>query len=171
MISLTLTDLLLTFLSAKPRLEASARVKTGSQATAQDLIQDTWLKLEAVSDDTKIVNLQGFIAQIAKNTVLDHVRKERRRGEIDDELNEILGGSNDDVSPERHVIGRQSLEMVKAALADMPSRTREIFLLNRIDGVSHRQIAKRLQISDEAVYYHIRRAIERLARIREELEL
>jgi RNA polymerase sigma-70 factor (ECF subfamily) len=53
------------------------------------------------------------------------------------------------------------------ALDNLPEKTRRIFLMNRIEHISHRKIAEKLGISDEAVYYHIRRALERLAKVRD----
>ena len=47
-------------------------------------------------------------------------------------------------------------------------KTRRIFLMNRIERIPHRRIAEQLGITDEAVYYHIRRALERLAALRDE---
>ncbi len=75
----------------------------------------------------------------------------------------------DEVSPERMLIGREGLRAVEAALARMPQNTREIFLRNRIDGIPHRRIAEEGGISDEAVYYHIRRAFEALADVPDQL--
>jgi RNA polymerase sigma-70 factor (ECF subfamily) len=75
----------------------------------------------------------------------------------------------DEASPERLLIGRENLSAVRAALDALPERTRRIFLMNRIEQISHRRIAEMLGISDEAVYYHIRRALERLAVLRDEL--
>jgi RNA polymerase sigma-70 factor (ECF subfamily) len=72
------------------------------------------------------------------------------------------------VSPERTVIGRENLDAVRAALDELPEKTRRIFLMNRIDGIPHRRIAEQMGITDEAVYYHVRRALERLARLRDD---
>ncbi len=132
-------------------------------------MQDTWLKLESVKSRESIDNPRAFASRIANNTVSGHLRKERRRSEIDCELAEFLWDGTDEVSPERALIGREGLRAVEEALAGMPQKTREIFLRNRIDGVPHRRIAEELGISDEAVYYHIRRALEALADLRDEL--
>lgn len=134
-------------------------------------MQDAWLKIDSVKSSESIENPRAFVARIANNTVSGHLRKERRRSEIDGELAELLWEVTDEVSPERALICRESLRAVEVALARMPEKTRKIFLRNRIDGVPHRRIAEQLEISDEAVYYHIRRALEALADLRDELLL
>ncbi|GGF75111.1 DNA-directed RNA polymerase sigma-70 factor [Azorhizobium oxalatiphilum] len=164
---LNLGKLAAAFTQMRPRLEAAARARTGCRATAEDLIQDTWLKLEASSTDQPISNPGGFIAHIARYTVIDHLRKERRRSEIDAEVSGILWDGMDEVSPDRVLDGKARLCAVLNALREMPERTRTIFLMNRLDRVPHRRIAEQFGISDEAVYYHIRRALERLAQVRD----
>lgn len=157
------------FVKLRPRLEAGAQWRTGSRATAEDLIQDTWLKLEGSRFESSVENPAGFITQVAKSTIAGHLRKEGRRAEIDAEVSELLWDSVDVVSPERMLIGRESLKAVQAALDELPEKTRRIFLMNRIDRIPHRKIAEIYEMTDDAVYYHIRRALERLADIRNDL--
>lgn len=156
------------FLKARPRLETVAQARTGCRATAEDLLQDAWLRLEKVPSDVSIENPAGFIVHVTKRTIADHVRKERRRSEIDADVSDILWDDVDKISPERSLIGRENLEAVCEALDELPEKTRRIFLLNRIGHIPHRKIAEQLGISDEAVYYHIRRALERLAELRDD---
>jgi RNA polymerase sigma factor (sigma-70 family) len=73
------------------------------------------------------------------------------------------------VTPEREAIARDLIRAVQTELNKLPERTRQIFLRNRIDGISHRRIAQELGISEEAVYYHIRKALDRLAAIHDQL--
>lgn len=160
--------LIATFLKARPRLETVAEARTGNRSTAEDLLQDAWLRLEKVRSDVPIENPAGFIVSVTKRTVIDHVRKERRRAEIDTEISDVLWESVDEISPERYLIGRESLEAVCAVLDELPEKTRRIFLMNRIERIPHRRIAEQLGITDEAVYYHIRRALERLAALRDQ---
>lgn len=161
-----LRQLLTAFAQVRPRLEAVARSRVGSRETAEDLMQDTWLKLAGAKGDT-VENPVGFVTKAANNTVLDHLRKERRRAAIDAEVQEILWERRDEFSPERIAMGRDMLRAVQAVLDAMPEKSRRIFLMNRLGGVSHRQIARQLGISEEAVYYHIRRVLDRLAELRD----
>jgi RNA polymerase sigma-70 factor (ECF subfamily) len=166
---LKLGKLIGAFVKVRPRLEAVAQARTGCRATAEDLIQDAWLKLENTRYDSPIDNPGGYITQVANTMVAGHLRKERRRAEIDAEVCGLLWDTVDEASPERVLIGRQNLCSVCAALNELPAKTRRIFLMNRVEQIPHRRIAEMLGISDEAVYYHIRRALERLAELRDEL--
>jgi RNA polymerase sigma-70 factor (ECF subfamily) len=166
---LDLKRLMAAFMKMRPRLEATALSRARCPATAEDLVQDTWLKLDKARSVAAIDNPAGFVTQVARNTVSDHLRKERRRSEIDREISGLLWEGVDEMSPERMVIGRENLDAVRAALDELPEKTRRIFLMNRIDGIPHRRIAEQMGMTDEAVYYHVRRALERLARLRDDL--
>ncbi|EKF18328.1 RNA polymerase sigma factor [Nitratireductor pacificus] len=166
---LKLKKLIGTFVKSRPRLEAMAHMRTGCGMTAEDLVQDVWLKLENTSMDGQIENPGGFITQVAKTTVSGHLRKERRRAEIDAEVCGLLWDGVDETTPERTLIGREKLCQVCGVLDELPPKTRRIFLMNRIEHIPHRRIAEMLGITDEAVYYHVRRALERLASLRDEL--
>ncbi|MDR7221045.1 sigma-70 family RNA polymerase sigma factor [Aminobacter aminovorans] len=164
---MALTRLMTSFATLRPRIEALTRGRVGCSATAEDIVQDTWIRLSNVRHDDAIDNHAAFTMQAAKNAAIGHFRKQQRRNEIDAEVNDLLSASVDEISPERIVMGRDMLRAVDQALQTMPERSRRIFLMNRVNGVSHREIARQLGISDEAVYYHIRRVVERLAELRD----
>ncbi|WP_073014228.1 RNA polymerase sigma factor [Roseibium suaedae] len=154
----------------KPQLLAVTRQRRVDRSLADDLIQESWVKVQTAVSDQNIENLAGYVHRTLSNTTLDHLRREKRRREIDAEVQDILSEGTYDISPERAVMAREMLEVVTEALNAMPERSRRIFLMNRIDGLSHRKIAALEGISEEAVYYHIRRVLERLATARAELE-
>ncbi|MDE1993436.1 MAG: RNA polymerase sigma factor [Rhizobiaceae bacterium] len=160
--------LLGSFLAMRPLLEARVRRQLGSRTLAEDVLHDSWLKLSAIDDEARIDNPAAYISQTVHNTAIGHLRKETRRAEIDAEVEQILWGS-DENTPERTAIARDLLRAVQAELDALPERTRSIFLKNRIDGLSHRLIAQEFGITEEAVYYHIRRALDRLAAIRDQI--
>lgn len=157
-------------MNLRPQLLARAQSRLGSRALAEELVQDTWLKLESAPGDTAIHNPAGFIQQISNNVICDHFRKERRRAEIDAEVQDLLWEPSDALSAERRLIGRDQLRQVQAALDALPEKTRRIFLLNRLQNVPHRRIAEMFDMSDQAVHYHIRRALEHLAQMRDQID-
>jgi RNA polymerase sigma factor (sigma-70 family) len=166
---LNLGKLIAVLAKTRPGIEAFAHARTGCRATAEDLMQDSWVKIENATVDGAIENPAGFITKVVKTTVAGHIRKERRRAEIDAEVSDLLWDDADEISPERILIGRENLAAAHTVLNGLPERTRRIFLMNRIERKSHRLIAEELGVSEETVYYHIRRALERLAKLRDEL--
>lgn len=162
--------LLNSFVHLKPQLLATARQRRIDQSLAEDLIQDAWIKVQTAMPEHRIENLAGYIHRTVSNTTIDHLRREKRRREIDAEVQDILREDIEDRSPERAYMARQTLDAVTETLEAMPERSRRIFLMNRMDGLSHKRIAELEEITEEAVYYHIRRVLERLAVLRREMD-
>ena len=67
-------------------------------------------------------------------------------------------------SPERVLQVRQSIEHVITVLNALPARTRQVFVLCRVEGMRHRTVAKRLGVSVSAVDKHMMKAIAHLAK-------
>jgi RNA polymerase sigma-70 factor (ECF subfamily) len=59
------------------------------------------------------------------------------------------------------------LNSVAAALQELPAQCREAFLLNRLEGLTHSEIAERLGVSTKTVQRHIERALRRCVQVLE----
>jgi RNA polymerase sigma-70 factor (ECF subfamily) len=163
-----LLRLLGSFAGHRPALEAALRRQLRNSAVAADVMQESWLKLSGSTDAT-IENADAYVRSVVRNTATDHVRKERRRAAINAEVHDLLWSADDECSPERILMGRQALAAVAAALEQMPERSRTIFAMSRFEGKTHREIAERFGITEQAVFYHIRRVLEHLAVIRDDM--
>ncbi|NHT77143.1 RNA polymerase sigma factor [Ferranicluibacter rubi] len=168
--TMNIARLLNSFVHLKPQLLATARRRRADHSLAEDLLQDAWIKLQTAVPQQTIENLAGYIHRTVSNTTVDHLRGDKRRRDINAEVQGILRGEAEERSPERAVMARQTLAAVAATLDAMPERSRRIFLLSRLDGLTHKRIAEREGISEEAVYYHIRRVLENLAVLRGDIE-
>ncbi|HEY0292209.1 MAG TPA: sigma-70 family RNA polymerase sigma factor, partial [Hansschlegelia sp.] len=94
----------------------------------------------------------------AGNLIVDLVRRERRQGRsVPLEQAALLA----DAAPlaDRSLIARQDFATFKAALDELPPKTRAALLLNRIEGLTHAEIAARLAISPSMVSKHIMKAL------------
>jgi len=163
-----LRRLLGAFAGRRPALEAALRRQLRNSAVAADVMQESWLKLSGGTDAT-IENADAYVRRVVRNTATDHIRKERRRAAINAEVRDLLWPVDDECSPERILMGRQALAAVAAALEQMPERSRIIFAMSRFEGKTHREIAERFGITEQAVFYHIRRVLEHLAVIRDDM--
>lgn len=164
----SLSRLLNVLMTDRARVEGAVRGRTGEVASA-DIVQETWLKLANHQPDSAIENPSAFVRRVAKNTATDYLRKERRRSALNTEVHDLLYDTEDELSPERIVIGRQAATIVREAINSLPPQTRRVLLMSRFEGMTHRDIALELGISEAAVYYHIRRAFEHLAAVRSHL--
>lgn len=129
--------------------------------TAEDLAQETFLRIAGIELEQRLEQPRAFLYRIATNLALDHLRRQKVRapadvpGDIDESL------IADHPSVENTVFDKQRFELFMRALDSLPPRCRQVFMLHRLDHLSYRDIAERLDISQSAVEKHIIRALSR----------
>jgi RNA polymerase sigma-70 factor (ECF subfamily) len=136
--------------------------KLGNHAEAEDLTQDVFVRL-ARAERRDFKNPDAYIFQIAANLLRDRGRTIAFRRSQDDALSAAEQRRGEPLDAERILIGKDNLALVVAALKDLSPRTRDIFLLNRLEGLSHNDLADMFAISPSAVGKHIYKASARLA--------
>lgn len=138
-------------------------------AEAEDLTQQAFLRLMNAVQRGEVENVESFLFTIAGNLVRDHHRRSVRRGvdatlSVDSELIDTLTDEMvEDRSPERVLIGRQSVVDVLRALGELDERTRDIFILFRLENMKQRDIAALYGISQSTVEKHVAKAALHLA--------
>jgi len=124
---------------------------------AEDLLHSAYLRLEAYRLEQQVENPAAFVVQAAKNIAIDNYRHDRLTTVPSDRaaLLEVM-----DKSPlqDEVIEARARLKHVSEGLAKMSPRTREVFLMHRLDGLKYREIATALGISQSAVEKHIAKA-------------
>ena len=98
-----------------------------------------------------------FLAQIARNLVIDQWRRQRVRQAYLDSLAALP--EPEIPSLETRAIVIETLMQIDAMLDSMPTKVREAFLLSQFEGLSHAQIAERLAVSVSSVQKYLMRAI------------
>ncbi|MBB6286527.1 RNA polymerase sigma-70 factor (ECF subfamily) [Pseudomonas sp. SJZ103] len=141
--------------------------KLGNRQVAEDVVHDAYVRVLERSSETPIEQPRAFLYRTALNLVIDgHRRNALRQVEPLDVLD----------SEERFAAGSphathdygQRLAMLERALAELPAACRDSFLLRKLEGLSHLQIAERLGISRTLVEKHIVNAMKHCrVRIRE----
>ena len=138
---------------------------------AADLTQETFLRfLEKVPEERDdIQNKRAYLFRMARNLAIDHTRQLVRR-KTDMPGPDVLNNFVDDVPGQEEVtISRQRLERLRNILEELPLRTQQIFTLNRIEGLSYREVAQQLHISESSVQKHLAKALLHVTqRLREE---
>lgn len=147
---------------------------TDDRAEAEDLTQEVFLRILRGTSSGEVQAPDAFIFTIASNLLRDRTRTRmaRRsdrhvsldRGPSGEEPAEPVHLPADEVSAERALMDRQRLRQVIAALEELPARTRDIFVLFRLDRLKQSEIAAQMGISVSAVEKHVVRAVAHLAR-------
>jgi RNA polymerase sigma-70 factor (ECF subfamily) len=136
------------------------RRRIRSEADAEDMTQEVFLRLLRRSSAEPIEKIGNFMFATAGNLMRDYAkaRNARQQETPVSDYDEFLDISVEDFAPDRVLIGKERLAEVMVSLDQLPLRTREVFLLFRVERMRQRDIASTMGISLSAVEKHIARA-------------
>lgn len=134
--------------------------RADSRQDAEDATHDAMLHL-LESNASTILNPKAYLHQSVRNRLIDQHRRTRLMDivplhELKEDLHPIL------TDPDSQVRTTQLLESLKTALAELPLRGRQVFLLHKLEGYSQQEIAQQLGISVNMVEKHMIRAARHL---------
>jgi len=134
----------------------------------EDLVQEVFLRIVRRGDSQDLDRFEGYVFQTAASVIKDRFRRRRARMSDSHVPFEPDQHSQADVSPEQTLLAREALRSTTRAIMALPERTRTIFVLRRLEGLSHPEIARRLGLSLSTVEKHIQRAAKQLLSLGEE---
>ncbi|MBS78231.1 sigma-70 family RNA polymerase sigma factor [Variovorax sp.] len=133
------------FIAHRAQLWRIARKIVNTPDLADDVVQDAYLKIVDGASVRLAEKPIGYCCQVVRNMALDYCRRHRveanyRTFDVDVEVLEIPNVE----TPDRRMRERQVLHAIDRALAGLPPRTRLVFELYRLEGLTQREIAARL---------------------------
>jgi RNA polymerase sigma factor (sigma-70 family) len=133
---------------------------------ASDVVQDAFVRYIAHAQTARAVpeTPRFFLWRIVSNLILDLGRRERRWGKtatLEDAA--AIDLADPAPSPERQVSGREELRILLHALNTLPPPVRAALVMNRVEQLTHAQIAVRLKVSPSMVNKYIMRALSHCA--------
>jgi len=144
--------------------------RVNDRSDAEDLTQEVFIRLARRPDQNGGETIEAYVFKIAASVLFDwgRYRTSRRmtaHRTLTDVSENIALPPNlvEDRTPERVLAGKEALKDIEAALGELSERTREIFLLSRMENVHHRDIANLHGISISAVEKHVIRAVAHLS--------
>jgi RNA polymerase sigma-70 factor (ECF subfamily) len=136
--------------------------KTSQADLAEDVAQDAFVKLWETRENIDKSSIKAYLFTIANNLAINKLKREQLKFKF---LN-LQSDRRDDKTPQ-YLMEMQEYDVkLQEALAKIPDGAREVFLMNRIDGMKYREIADMLGLSMKAVEKRMSKA---LAILRDEL--
>lgn len=130
---------------------------------AEDIVQDAYLHLLQKEKFETLDHPRAFLFRIASNLAVDALRKNRTRcRHAENEL--ALCDAADSKSAEAAAAEVIEMRRFQAALNELPPVCRQAFILNRIDGFTHAEIAAQLSVSIRTIDRHMVKAQNHLQR-------
>ena len=109
------------------------------------------------------LQVKPFLFQIARNLMIDRLRKQSVVSLESMADFDWLNVSDDRPSSESYVAARQELRLLQAALDDLPPRCRQVVVLRKIDGLSQKEVARQMGVTTETVENQVAKGMRLLA--------
>ncbi len=130
--------------------------KFGDLETAEDLVQESFIKLWDNCAKIIFQKAKSFLYTVATNLFID----KKRHQKVVLNYQQQYENTNDNQNPEFLLEEQEFMVKLQATLGNLPDKQREVFLLSRIDKKTYKEISEMLQISVKAVEKRMHNALK-----------
>lgn len=129
---------------------------------AAEIVQESYLILSQTAKSQAIQHPRGFLFRVATNLAFNHL-KHKKVVEIHAQ-HQVTSLALETPSAEHDYSQHQDLEMFCQVVEELPPRCRDVFILYKIHGMSYKEIAAELGISQSGVEKHITKGLSHCRR-------
>lgn len=149
-----------TYLKQRNVLRVFLMNKLKSQEDAEDILQDVYLKLNAIAGDETITNPMAFLFTMASNLATDLIRsRQRSRKILHNDYCHVREVTSNEVAADSVVWSHEWVDSFKTAVLNLPEKQRQVFVMHKLENRSHREISEELQVSIKTVEKHMAKAM------------
>ena len=135
----------------------------GDLAKAEDVVQESFLKLWDKCEEIIFEKAANFLYKISNNLFIDSLRSKKVALKFEKTTSSI----QDNEDPYFHLRTEEFRLQVEKAISNLPEKQREAFLMNRIDKLTYKEIAVKLGVSQTAIEKRIAKALLKLKEMKE----
>ncbi len=139
--------------------------KCGISSVAEDLAQEAFIKLWENCSKVEKEKAKAFLFTVARNLFINSVNRKKVALRFEQEQGKTPGPDTPSFLLEQQEF-QQRLEKM---ISELTEEQREVFLLNRIDGLKYREIAELLSISQKAVEKRMHKALLKLRTLHDKI--
>lgn len=140
------------------KLLAMAMRKTGERSVSEEFVNDAFLKLYADKQIiSNIESIEAYLTTIIKNRIIDHYRHIAVQKKYEEFCSQYY--SELDYSTENELEVKLLREQIESDIAKLPPKCGMVFKLSRLSNLSNKEIAQQLDISENTVEQHMRKAL------------
>jgi RNA polymerase sigma-70 factor (ECF subfamily) len=137
--------------------------KTSDAQLSEDVAQDAFIKLWETRSKVRMATVKTYLFTIANNLAINKLKRNQLKYNFLAQT-ELKQDSQDP----QYILEEQEFKtQLESIIASIPDGSREVFLMNRIDGLKYGEIAEMLEISVKAVEKRMSKA---LAILRDKLD-
>ncbi len=140
--------------------------KTRDREEAKDIVHEVFTTLWARRENFNCQsNLSGYLYTAVRNNILNQVVHNDVKGKYLASIAQFINNNNSQIITDHLVREHQLSSIIEKEIAELPPKMREVFELSRKQHFSHKQIAEKLEISEQTVSKHVTNAL-RILRVR-----
>ena len=139
-----------------PKLLGFVFKMTKTRHTAEELVQEVFLKLWQKRLDTDIQNLGGWLHTVASNLTINYLRRVARENKLFSEMKKSAAFSSNATNESLDL--QESINLLQKALDLLPPQQKKIYVLSQIEGLSREEIALQLNLSPNTIKNHLLKA-------------
>lgn len=136
--------------------------KSKDSELATDIAQEVFMKAWEKHLEYQEPQIKSLLYKMANDRFIDHIRKEKVAGKY---IETIKFRSKKSISPQEELEFNELKEKYERTLSDLPEGQREVFLMSRMEDLTYREIAERLEVSVKAVEKRMSNALGKLKKI------
>lgn len=150
------------------RLCAYAATFVYQNNLAEDIVSEVFLRMWEKRETINIHHsVSSYLFQSVKNSCINFLNREKNRkytvSENEVALLELkMKYPISDKYPLMDLLGQELEKKIRDEIEKLPQQCRDIFVMSRIEELSHKEIAKKLEISENTVKVQIYRALSKL---------
>jgi len=138
----------------------TAYQRVGCREEAQEIVQDLFVGLYLKRKQVQhTANLSGYLHTSLRNKIIDKYREELTRQKHHDLLKQYYGSATGDM-PDKEIDKKILQATIANIVRQLPEKCRQVFVMSRMEYLSHQAIAKELTISVSTVEKHIVKALK-----------
>jgi RNA polymerase sigma factor (sigma-70 family) len=137
-------------------LHAFLMARVGDPHEAREVAQEAYVRMLQLDRPGAVGYLRGYLFKTAANIAIDRARERNNRARL--MRNEFVDEPQDELSPDRHALGKEEMDTLRLALNELPERMRRSFLLRHVEGLNAPRIADAMGVSARMVHKYLHRA-------------
>lgn len=148
-----------TVLPLKDKLFRLAFRLTGNREDAEDVVQDTMLRVWNRGEEVDVIdNLEAYCVRSVRNIALDKIAlKSNQYTELPEEIE-----FSDNQSIEDDVVHQETVNLLFGFIDKLPEKQKSVVQLRDVEGLSYKEIAEAMAMTEEQVKVTLFRARQRL---------
>jgi RNA polymerase sigma factor (sigma-70 family) len=144
-----------------PRLVRMLKRKVWAEDERHDIVQEAFARLAGTRSSGAGMNPGAYLHGIVRHLLADRVRRWSKSQSLD---LEAMPASEPPQAPDAAAEVAQMRALYRAAVDQLPTRTREVYLLHRVEELTYREIAEKCGIGVRTVEWHVAQAIMRISK-------